>query len=78
MFRKHFSFFKKQACSVEKKVFLDKAGDSQGFLWSYVMLLYLSIYFCLFYELFESSLEKGIFLVILMFRVFVKIISGMF
>ena len=42
------------------------------------MLLYLSIYFCLFYELFESGLEKGIFLVILMFRVFIKIISGMF
>ena len=42
------------------------------FLWFYVMLLYLSIYFGLFSELFESDLEKGILLVILMFRVFGK------
>ena len=42
------------------------------FLWFYVMLFYLSIYFGLFYELFEPGLEKGIFLVILMFRVFCK------
>ena len=38
----------------------------------------LFIYFGLFSELFESSLEKGIFLVILMFTVLVKIIPDCF
>ena len=42
------------------------------------MLFYLSIYFGLFSELFESGLEKGIFLVILMFTVLVKIIPDCF
>ena len=38
----------------------------------------LFIYFGLFSELFESGLEKGIFLVILMFTVLVKIIPDCF
>ena len=42
------------------------------------MLLYLSIYFGLFSELFESGLEKRMFLVILMFTVLVKIIPYCF
>ena len=42
------------------------------------MSLYLSIYFGLFSELFESGLEKGIFLVILMFTGLEKIIRDCF